>query len=963
VSGASRLALLWVLLWSSAARAGDGDLVWKTIETDHFVVNYYEPLGDVAHRVAVVAERSHRLLAPAFDHAPDEKTLIVLVDDTDGANGFANVTPRNVIRLFATAPTGLSVLNDHDDWMYGLVAHEYTHILHLDTIGGLPSLYNKVFGKIWAPNQLQPRWVIEGVATYQESKQSSSGRTRSALFDMFLRVAVLADKELPIDVLSTGPRAFPHGTSAYLYGSHFLKYIFDRYGSDKVSEWSHDYGSTPIPYGLNLSVERVIGKSYMELYDEWREHMRQSYETKIEAIERRGRIEGRRLTFHGESNVNPIYTADGEWIVWRQSDGKSRGRFRRLPSGDNIGKAEDYLVADRAGGFDLMRNGDMILEQTRVFRTNYNRQDLWYIDIETGKQTALTLAARARDPEVSPDEKSVAFVKNGEGRSVLAVMPILPEAEYRIVWEGNDRYDQVTAPAWSPDGARLAFSAWRKGGYRDILIVDVASGKATELMRDRAIDADPVFSPDGKYVFYSSDRSGIYNIYAYELETQKTWQVTNVVGCALVPDISPDGKRLVYQGFEVIGYELYELPIDPSTWIEPELYINDRPDPTDIPDDEVAVSAPRDYRPLETLAPRSYQYTYAEDSFGRALSLTTYGADIAGRHSYNLGSTIGFTRGDVSVGASYAYRRYYPSLRLSANRSVSQRGGYIIDGVNTRYTETNYGATARVDLPVQRLSDSSSNISFNYDIDWFVSDEDAFEMHDPNAQLPGVPETDVVAAGISVSWTYSDSRGFNWTLGPQEGKSFTASVGLDHPSLGSDFHALNLSYRWNGFYKLPWGETSVLALRLAGGLTTTDRRRSGVFVLGGVPDQDIPRAIREQLRSGGTGYLRGYEPRSVFGRQFHLLNTEYRQILFHVERGFGTLPLYVRRVHLAGLFDAGDAFDDGLDLGDFKASVGGSLRFDLVFGYSAPGTVDIGYARGLTDDGTDELWLLLTSTL
>src|SRR5688500_19752182 len=117
---------------AGTARAGDPNRVWMTVESPHFVVHYYEPNGDVGRRVAAVAERAHRIIAPALDHVPEEKTQIVLLDDTDGANGFANVLPRNAITLFATAPTGGSALNDHDDWMYTLVAHEYSHVLHLD---------------------------------------------------------------------------------------------------------------------------------------------------------------------------------------------------------------------------------------------------------------------------------------------------------------------------------------------------------------------------------------------------------------------------------------------------------------------------------------------------------------------------------------------------------------------------------------------------------------------------------------------------------------------------------------------------------------------------------------------------------------------------------------------------------------------------------------------------------------
>src|SRR5262245_28279416 len=130
-----------------AAFAGDPLRVYKTVETEHFVIYYWEPLDDVAQRVGVCAERAHRLLAPALDHEPDVKTIIAIADDTDSANGFAGVLPRNAIQLYATGPTGFSELDDHDDWIYGLVAHEYTHILHLDTMEGLPKIYNRILDR------------------------------------------------------------------------------------------------------------------------------------------------------------------------------------------------------------------------------------------------------------------------------------------------------------------------------------------------------------------------------------------------------------------------------------------------------------------------------------------------------------------------------------------------------------------------------------------------------------------------------------------------------------------------------------------------------------------------------------------------------------------------------------------------------------------------------------------------
>jgi hypothetical protein len=946
------------------AAAGDPDLVWRTIETEHFEVHYPEPLGDVARKVALSAERAHATLSAALRHAPRVKTQIVLHDDDDGSNGFASVVPRNVINLFVSAPPDTSVLGDNDNWLYNLVSHEYTHIVHLDTVSGLPAVVNRIMGKVWAPNQIQPRWVIEGLATYEESKRSASGRTRHALFDTYLRVATLSGADRRLDEVTSGPLAWPHANAAYLYGSHFLKYVFDRYGDDKAAVMSHDYGSSAIPYGLNRSIERATGRRFVELYDDWKAYREARYALEAEAVERRGPREGRRLTFTGESNINPHYTGDGRAIVWQRGDGYSEGQFRIMPAGDNAGRSRTYAVVERSGEFDVLGDGSMVVEQTTDYRTDYQFQDLFRWDRASGRLEALSRGLRASDPAVSPDERAVAFALNGRSQRQLAVIALRPEARPRILWRGESRFDQAFSPDWSPDGRRIAFSAWRRGGTRDVLIADVASGSVRELARDRAQDIEPVWSPDGRYIYYVSDRTGIYNVYAWDLVADRLWQVTDVIGCALAPQVSPDGRHMVYQGFAAAGYELYEIDLDPATWTEASPYIDDRPDPIEIRADEAAVSAPRPYRPLETLAPDSFTVGLVLNSLGQALDLRTNGGDVVGHHAYDLVAALGLDYRGLNVGGTYTYRRLWPSLRLAATRSVNRRGGYIVDGTNLRFDEEALRATLSVGLPVFRRADASSSVSLDYDVDWLRNLDGQLHDEDPNDVLPRLPESDLVLAGVALRWTYSDTKSFVFTAGPQQGIDLSASLRVDHPALGAAERSLTLSYRGIWYQQMPLAWHPTLMVRLAGGLRATDRPRLEQFALGGAPDsQDLVRSLIDNVRVGSTGYLRGYPPRALVGQQFHLVNVELRQDLWTIERGMATLPVYLRRLHAAALADAGDAFDGAIDPSAFKASVGGALRLDFTVGYGLPGSLDVGYARGLTSGGSHETWLLLTGTL
>src|SRR5262245_43651156 len=156
----SALLLSCLFLSRSLAFAGsDPKLIWQSIETPHFRIYFHQGEYLIAMKAAHVAEEAYARLTPLLDHEPTEVCYIVISDDTDSANGSARVTPYNLITLFATAPEGDSLLADYDDWLRGLIYHEYSHIVHLDTIGGLPKLADAVIGKVWAPNQIEPRWM------------------------------------------------------------------------------------------------------------------------------------------------------------------------------------------------------------------------------------------------------------------------------------------------------------------------------------------------------------------------------------------------------------------------------------------------------------------------------------------------------------------------------------------------------------------------------------------------------------------------------------------------------------------------------------------------------------------------------------------------------------------------------------------------------------------------------------
>jgi Tol biopolymer transport system component len=948
--------LLGLLLLSDPAAALDPNQVWRTIVTPHFYVHYYRNLRhderEMAQRVARSAEKCHEILVPLLGHAPRGRTHIVVTDDTDGANGSAQVLPMNIVRVFITGPSSISSLNDFDDHIYGLLLHEYTHILHIDTISGLPRLVNAIFGKTWAPNQIQPRWFIEGIAVYHESAHTAGGRTRNAIYDMYLRAAVLEGKLLEMDQISSMTRYYPRGTVPYLYGGLFAKYIADRHGPQSLTAISQDYGGSPIPYAINRTARETTGESFLELYDEFKAHLRRRYALQREAVQSRGLTPFRKVTDYGEACGSPRFSADGKQLIFWDTDGRSQFAVRVLDV--DSGKIVEKFDILGPAGVDLTPDGEQIvMGKAAVWETFYNYHDLYVRDRRTGRERRLTDGLRARDPAVSPDGSLVAFTTNELGSMSLALIPF-GGGKHRVLYRGRDS-DQIFTPRWSPDGRQLVYSRWRAGGNRDIYLMDVASRRTRRLTDDRALDMDPMFSADGRRVYFSSDRSGIYNIYCKDLQSGETWQVTNLLGGAFVPAVSPDERQLYYVGFSYKGHDLHAMPIHRERYLPAMPYVNDRPPPPRVPPREAYPEVP--YSPLSSVLPRAWSLLLSSDGQSTIVGIEVRGGDVVGRHAYWGALNINTSSGVPSYGLNYTYSRLWPYVRLDHSRFEGQRGGISINGVKGSYKEVNWGAGLTVGLPVLRIPNHSGDITLGYRFNYFQDADDTRVLVGPDHITPQLPDTGVLS-GLTVGLSYSSLERYAWSISTEKGRAINVNMRANHSAFGSKWEHLMVSWSWREYVPIPWFDDHVLALSYGGGISSGDAARRGVFYIGGFPEQDVLRVLFDISRPSGV-YLRGYPPGSLWGEQYHLLNFEYRLPIVDIEKGLWSLPVYLNNIHAAAFVDVGNAFYGAMDFSKLKVGVGGEVLVEMVIGYVVPTTFRIGYARGLMEPGGDEFHFVI----
>jgi TolB protein len=184
--------------------------------------------------------------------------------------------------------------------------------------------------------------------------------------------------------------------------------------------------------------------------------------------------------------------------------------------------------------------------------------ELQVADADGGNaQTALRSREPIMSPAWSPDGAQLAYVSFESGKPVVYVHT-LATGERRAV--ANFRGSN-SAPAWSPDGKLLAV-ALSLHGLQQIYVVDAQRPSTPRrLTNSGAIDTEPVWSPDGRYIYFTSDRGGGPQIYRMAPDGSGVQRVTFSGDYAVSPRISPDGKTLAYIARRNGGFQVRTLDL------------------------------------------------------------------------------------------------------------------------------------------------------------------------------------------------------------------------------------------------------------------------------------------------------------------------------------------------------------------------------------------------------------------
>jgi hypothetical protein len=931
-----------------AASLFDPALRFRALRSEHFVVYFHQGEDRLAQHLAAIAEETWRTLRQPLGVSPPPLTHVVLADQTELANGYATPLPRDTIVIYAVRPSGSAF--DFDDWLRLAFTHEFTHIVHLDRSEGWARALHSVFGRtsFAFPNLFLPAWQVEGLATYEESVITGEGRLHAGDFQAIVREAARAHALEPLDRVNGGLTDWPGAAAWYAYGAGFHGYLAERFGAEKLAALAAATARR-VPYAGSRAFERVYGRSLGRL---WQDYEQTATASVVTGPADNGPADNgpRRLTREGFSHSGPRFdpfpcatcaidifysarSADGFPGLYRvETDGSMPHRITRRYLGSTTAIGRDVIYFDQ---MERRRNVGLY-------------SDLYELSRTTGRVRQLTSDARLLDPDLSPDGARIACVRDRPGQRDLVLVsaaglttratPVAAEDLGPVITTlVSEPETQFNGPRWSPDGASLALERHRNNALPEIVIVDVATRSVRVLASGvHARFVTPAWRPDGRAIVVAvAPRDETFNLYEFSLDGSPARQLTHTTGGATWPDVSADGKTLVFVGYTIGGYDVFSMPY-PAPAASAGA---DRTRPAIASDQPRVEQGPplpaAEYSPWRTLKPTSWSPFVQAGGSQLRVGAAVAGSDVLGYHAYLATTTwrVSSPAGAPTPPAaapdwqlSYAYARWRPTFYVSASTETAFFVGPATDaGTPAASTLREREIEGGLLFPVLHVRVSHEALLS------VIRAADDYSL--PGRTL----SRDRTAA--RAAWLTTSAHTYGYSISPEGGVTAGTTVEFVRRGLGSFADATTVTGDLRAY--LPsFAPHHVVAVRLAGGASTGDPAVGRTFLLGG---SSISTGVLD-FGSRALSLLRGFPNDTFAGSHVALLNVDYRWPIARPQRGRGTWPLFVHTIHGAVFADAGDAWTRAFRAGGIKASAGTELSADIIAGYFFPLTATIGAA-------------------
>ncbi len=472
------------------------DFNWHVIKTEHFDIYYYPEFTEIAEIGAKYAEEAYSEFQAKFNHFVAQRIPLIFYNTHlhfQQTNTVPGLLPEGVGGFFEFVKGRVVIPSDGSLSQFRhVIRHELVHVF----------MTNKIY-RIQKDHRLNadalpPLWFVEGLAEFWSTDWDSQA-------EMVMRDAVINDYVVGLSNIDNIYGSF----LMYKEGQKILDYVSEVFDEEKILQLIENFWKSN---NFEDVWKITLGKNYEEFDIDWLYALKKEYYPYL-TLKDPPSVKGTKITKQG-FNFSPNYFEIGneKWIYFLANRDGYSSIYRMIC---------DTVRAEETAELVLRGEKTDELESFHLFRTNF---------------------------KISKNGL-IAFISKSGSTDVIHIYDIKKKEIIHTL-----RFDEIisiSSPSWSADENLITFSSVDKKGYADIYIYNFTNQNLIRLTNDYYDDHQPVFTPNSKYLVFSSDRGtgddpGIYNLFEISISNLEIRYITSTPYNSTNPIFASNGKGVIF---------------------------------------------------------------------------------------------------------------------------------------------------------------------------------------------------------------------------------------------------------------------------------------------------------------------------------------------------------------------------------------------------------------------------------